>query len=487
MKPRFVGERVRGNGVSFHMNRLCFAVFLSLLCLTPLFADKPNVIIILVDDQGYYDLGCYGATEVETPRIDAMAGEGIRFTDYYAAAPICSPSRAGLLTGVYPRRIGMETWVQRADSTRGIHPDEVTIAELFSANGYATACIGKWHLGDADPFIPTSQGFDEHFGMYANLDPVESVYFEEGVPILRNGEVVKRPADPAELTGLYTDEAIRFILEKKDEPFFLYLSHTMLHVPLGVSEEFQGTSQWGEYGDAVQEMDHHVGRVFDTLAEAGIADNTIVIYTSDNGRGPGRNDSQPLRGKKITTWEAGIRVPSVIWGPGVGIRVGEEESAIVHALDWYPTLSTFAGIEIPDEHPIIDGRDLATLLTGQAEGIPSFEPSGAANADVILRRRWEQGIEWADHFSRKEYFNAFFYHGSHGALAAVRHGKYKMYLNPEITIYDLEADPGETTPVRVKGLVKTMRGMAVMFQEEMSRDARQAGEALPPFLLERGG
>ena len=271
------------------------AALFALLCLAaslgyaaPGSERPPNIVIIFIDDQGYYDLGCYGATEVKTPRIDQFAAEGIRFTDYYAAAPICSPSRAGLLTGAYPRRIGMETWVQRADSTRGIHPDEVTMGELFRANGYATACIGKWHLGDQPPFVPGAQGFDYHFGMYSNLDPVETVYFgEEGVPILRNGEVVKRPADPAELTRLYTEEAITFVKKNREKPLFLYLPHTMLHNPLGVSPEFRGTSQWGEYGDAIQELDHSVGRFMDTLAELGLDDQTNVVYASDNGRGPG--------------------------------------------------------------------------------------------------------------------------------------------------------------------------------------------------------
>ena len=186
-----------------------------------------------------------------------MAKEGTRFTDYYAAAPICSPSRAGLLTGCYPRRVGNETWVHRADSRSGIHPDELTIAELLKAGGYATACIGKWHLGFHEPFLPRNQGFDHYFGLLHNLDPVEIVYFEDkgGVPLMRNGDVVKRPADPAELTKLYTDEAIEFIEKNKEGPFFLYLPHTMLHNPLGVSEEFKGSSNWGEYGDAIQELD----------------------------------------------------------------------------------------------------------------------------------------------------------------------------------------------------------------------------------------
>jgi len=439
--------------------------------------DAPNVVIIFIDDQGYYDLGCYGATEVKTPRIDQLAREGIRFTDYYAAAPICSPSRAGLLTGAYPRRIGMETWVQRADSSRGIHPDEVTLAELFGANGYATACVGKWHMGDLDPFVPMAQGFEYHFGMYSNLDPVETVYFgDEGVPLLRNGEVVKRPAEPAELTRLYTDEAIAFVERNKDRPFFLYLPHTMLHVPLGVSPDFQGSSQWGEYGDAIQELDFHVGRFLDHLVDLGIDDNTIVVYASDNGRGPGRTPDQPLKGRKLTTWEAGIRVPAILRAPGLGVSEGRVCSEIVSALDWFPTLATAAGIRIPDDHPVIDGRDLWPLMIGESDGIPSPEAGLSLNAGVPLRRRWEQGLEWEEHFDREDYLNAFFYHGSQGALAAVRSGNHKLVLNPQLTVYDLESDPGESTPIRTRELRK-LRGMAVMFQEEMSRDARQAGEA----------
>ena len=187
-------------------------------------ADEPpvNFVFILVDDQGYYDLGCYGATEVDTPRIDAMAKAGTRLTDYYAAAPICSPSRAGLLTGCYPRRVGNEVWVHRADSDSGIHPQELTIAELLKQHGYATACIGKWHLGFHEPFLPHNQGFDHYFGLLHNLDPVEVIYFDGkgGVPLLRNSEVFKRPADPAELTEQYTNEAIRFIEKHREGPFF---------------------------------------------------------------------------------------------------------------------------------------------------------------------------------------------------------------------------------------------------------------------------
>ena len=196
---------------------------------------KPNLIFILVDDQGYYDLGCYGGKEFDTPRIDQMAEEGILFTDYYAAAPICSPSRAAILTGCYPRRIGLATWVQRADSRKGIHPDELTLAELLKSSGYATACIGKWHLGFLPPFLPRQQGFDHYFGLLHNLDPVEVVYFENegGVPLMRNEKIFKRPVDPAELTEAYTNEAISFIRKNKDRRFFLiYLRYLQLSLQM---------------------------------------------------------------------------------------------------------------------------------------------------------------------------------------------------------------------------------------------------------------
>jgi arylsulfatase A len=449
-------------------------LFFSLLFVS--LAEKPNVIIIFIDDQGYYDLSCYGATEIETPRIDGMAKEGIRFTDYYSAAPICSPSRAGLLTGCYPRRVGMETWVQRADSNRGLNPDELTIAELFKENGYATACIGKWHLGFGPQFHPLSQGFDSYFGLLHNLDPVEVIYFEDegGVPLMRDHDEVKRPADAAELTRIYTDEAIAVMERAGDEPFFIYLPHTMLHNPLGVSEEFQGTSQWGEYGDAIHELDFNVGRIFDALERLDIEDETIVVYASDNGRGPGRNKSQPIRGGKISTYEGGLRVPGIVWGPGLGIRSGHESSAVVRAMDWYPTLATFAGIRVP-EGRVIDGRDISPLLLGKSDSVPPPSAGMSLNADLPLRRNIQLAGEWAPLMTVNEYNDAFFYHGSHGALAAIRWDKWKMVLNPRKQLFDLEADPGESKPVGNREINRKLLGMVVTFQEEMSRHARRAG------------
>jgi arylsulfatase A-like enzyme len=427
----------------------------------------PNILFILVDDQGYYDLGCYGATELKTPRIDRMAAGGVRFTDYYAAAPICSPSRAGLLTGRYPRRFGMEVWVQRADSRRGIPTRELTIAELLKANGYATACIGKWHVGFTPELLPRAQGFDHYFGLLHNLDPVETIYFDQqgGVPLLRNGDVVKRPAEPSELTRLYTNEAIEWIRRQRDRPWFVYLPHTMLHHPVGAGPEFRGKSSWGLYGDAIEELDFHTGRLLDELERLDMADNTLVIYASDNGRGPGRNPSQPMRGSKLTTYECGIRVPCI--ARGVGVRSGLVSREVVHAMDWFPTLATFAGVEVPKDR-VLDGRDLSALLTGKTDTVADAETGDSLNAAVPRRRPWNPPGEWAPLISHEEYLNAFFYHGAEGQLAAVRSGKWKLMLSPSLQLFDLHADPGESQPVRNGAVMRKLRGMAVMFQEEMN-------------------
>lgn len=432
--------------------------------------QRPNLVFILVDDLGYYDLGCYGATEVRTPRIDGLAAQGLRFTDYYAAAPICSPSRAGLLTGRYPRRFGLAAWVQRADSKRGIPTHELTLAELLQANGYATACIGKWHVGFTPELLPRARGFDHYFGLLHNLDPVETIYFDRdgGVPLLRNGTVVKRPADPAELTRLYTDEAIAFITQQQRarQPFFLYLPHTMVHEPVAASAEFRGKSHWGLYGDAIEELDFHTGRLLDALQRLGLAENTLVIYASDNGRGPGRNSAQPLRGNKLTTFEAGIRVPAIAWGAGV--RPGHVSRELVHAMDWFPTLATFAGVKVPAGR-VLDGRDLTPLLTGRTDTVPDPAANLSLNAAVPLRRPWHPPGEWAPLVTRAEYLNAFFYHGAEGQFAAVRSGKWKLTLSPALQLFDLEADPAEAKPVKNPPVLRKLRGLAVMFQEEMSQ------------------
>jgi arylsulfatase A-like enzyme len=404
----------------------------------------PNFIIIFVDDQGYQDLGCYGSPTIKTPCIDRMAAEGVRFTDFYVAAPICSPSRAALLTGCYPARVGLGNWVQRPDSRIGIHPDEVTLAELLRQKGYATACIGKWHLGFLPPFVPTSQGFDYYFGLYHNLD-LEADYLadEGGVPILRNGQVVKRPADPAELTELYTAEAIRFIRRSKDGPFFLYLPHTMAHQPLGISEKFKGKSEGGLYGDVIECLDWSTGRILDTLRQLDLDRSTIVIYTSDNGPGPGAS-ALPLRGRKLTTYEGGLRVPCIAWGPG-HVAGGKVCHELVTSMDFYPTFANLSGARLPSDR-VIDGRDLGPLF---------------AEPDKV-----------------KSPHDAFFYHGNLGELAAVRSGKWKLFLNPQPVLYNLEEDIAEQNNV-FKGnaaIVRELRDKAIAFQEDMRRNMRPAGQ-----------
>jgi arylsulfatase A len=250
----------------------------------------------------------------------------------------------------------------------------------------------------------------------------------------------------------------------------------MLHNPLGGSDEFKGTSEWDEYGDAIQELDHNVGRIFDSLKQLGIADNTIVVYASDNGREPGRTPTQKIRGNKLSTYEGGIRVPAIAWGPGLGLQAGQESSAVVRAMDWYPTLATFAGIAIP-EGRVIDGRDISPLLTGETKFVPAPEMKKSLNALVPLRRRWEPPGEWASIITRTEYNDAFFYHGSEGALAAVRWRNWKLVLNPSLQLYDLESDPGESKLVQDPEISRKLNGMAVMFQHEMQLDARPSGVA----------
>ena len=298
------------------------------------------------------------------------------------------------------------------------------------------------------------------------------------MPLLRNGDVVKRPADPAELTRLYTDKAVKFIKTNRDRPFFLYLPHTMLHNPLGVSDQFQRSSKWGEYGDAIQELDHHVGSIFDTLKRLGIEENTIVVYTSDNGRVPGRTHDQNIRGHKLSTYEGGMRVPAIAWKPGLGVQDGAVSSTVVRAMDWYPTLATFAGIKVP-ESSVIDGRDIRPLLKGETKVVPPPGMRKSLNALVPLRRRWDPPAEWASLVDRNEYNDAFFYHGSHGALAAVRWRDWKLYLNPSLAVYNLKHDPGESKLVVDRGIPRKLRGMAVLFQDEMRLDARPAGKAPP--------
>ncbi|MDP2325864.1 MAG: sulfatase, partial [Gammaproteobacteria bacterium] len=340
---------------------------------------KPNVIIVYTDDQGYADAGLYGATEFTTPNLDRMANEGIRFTSFYSMANACSPARAALLTGCYPVRVGIPNVLgpnKRSEgNATGLHPDEVTLAEVLKAAGYATACFGKWHLGDIPEFMPRSQGFDEYYGIpYSNdmwpKHPTATGYPD--LPLYNGTQVVEWNPDMDTLTARFTEKAVNFIQRHHDQPFFVYLPHPMPHVPLGVSEKFRGKSKPGAYGDVIMEIDWSVGQILATVKDLGIDENTIVVFTSDNGPwlsyGNHAGSALPLREGKGSTWDGGHRVPCIVRWPGQ-IPAGQVSDAMVGNFDFFPTLAALAGAEVPQD-PAIDGRDIRPVLQGHSADSP---------------------------------------------------------------------------------------------------------------------
>jgi arylsulfatase A len=408
---------------------------------------KPNFVLVMIDDLGYGDLGCYGAKDIRTPHIDRMAKEGLKLTDFYVAAPLCTPSRAALMTGCYPARVGLAKGVLRPDSLRGLDKSETTIAELLKTVGYATACIGKWHLGFLPRFRPTNRGFDFYYGLYHNLDKFETVFFDDlgGMPIMRNDEIDERPADPATITEKYTDEAVRFIRDNKDGPFFLYLPHTMPHVPIGVSEKFAGKSDRGMYGDVVQCIDWSMGRILDTIREMDIAKDTIVVLFSDNGHSPKEAGAAgPLRGQKHTTYEGGMRSPCIFWGPG-RVPAGKVSTELATSMDLLPTFRRLAHAD-PSLCRVIDGKDISSLVLGKPDAKSPHE--------------------------------TFFYWNGRGILEAVRDRRWKFSSrNGKIELYDLQTDIAESTNLAEKRpeIVKRMTQLMDQHNEQMERTARPSG------------
>ena len=391
--------------------------------------EKPNIILINCDDLGYGDLRCYGSAVNKTPYLDRMAAEGMQFTDYHVMSPVCSASRGALMTGCYPQRIGI-TGVLFPGEAIGLHPDEVTIADILKGQGYRTKIVGKWHLGDQPDFLPTSHGFDEYYGLpYSNDMGIQGKTEEirsrkTPLPLMRNGEVIQQQPDQRGLTERYTEACVRFIRDNKDGPFFLYLAHMYVHVPLFVPDRFLSQSSNGGYGGAVECIDWVAGVIFDELRRQGLDENTMVIFTSDNGsRASGEGGSNaPLRGTKGTTWEGGQRVPCLVRWPG-RVPAGCVCHEAITAMDFLPTLARFAGATAPQDR-VIDGKDISPLLLGQ-EGTTS--PHDA------------------------------FYYYMRDQLRAVRSGKWKLHFatskmfvrEPDAVkeLYDLEHDPGETQNV----------------------------------------
>lgn len=360
----------------------------------------PNIVIILTDDQGYQDVGVFGSPDIETPNLDRLASEGMRFTRFYVAQPVCSASRAALLTGCYSNRFGINGALGPGSTTVLAH-DEVTIAEMLRPLGYATACFGKWHLGDFPEYLPTGQGFDEYVGIpYSNdmwpYHPTNPNGYPP-LPLLEGTERIDTLEDQSQLTTMLTERAVDFIDRHHSQPFFLYVPHPMPHVPLFVSEKFRGKSPRGLYGDVIMEVDWSVGQIMEALERHGLTGNTLVLFTSDNGPwlsyGDHAGSAAPLREGKHTVWEGGVRVPAIMRWPG-HIPAGRFTDVPLMTIDLLPTIAGICGAPLPDRK--IDGLDVLPILTGE---------EGAVNP--------HEGY--------------YFYYGSN-ELQAVMSGPWKLYL-----------------------------------------------------------
>lgn len=421
---------------------------------------KPNFIVILTDDLGHGDLGCYGSDRIKTANIDRMAAEGMRFTDFYVTSPICTPTRASIMTGCYPSRVGLGTPLHTPD-TIGLHEDEVTLAELLKSQGYATACIGKWHLGHQPKFYPTRHGFDYYFGT-----PLGHCFRTERMRergkfsnlFLKNEEEI--PFPPAEdLTEVLTVEAVKWIKANKDKPFFLFLTHPMPHGPVAASARFKGKSDGGLYGDTVETIDWSTGEILKTISDLGLRQDTIVVFTSDNGADTNAWDTKarwfgsnaPFRGKKQQGWEGGLRVPCVIWGPG-RIPADSVCSELATVMDILPTFGSMAGAKLPTDR-VIDGKDIRPLLAGK--------------------------------LGAKSPYDAFIYHVRFGKRSGIRMGNWKLIVDVDArtwkhkgtALYHLEKDPGESKNRAAENpdKVKELKARLGSFERELEKTKRSAG------------
>jgi len=469
--------------------RFLVASALSLTCLPAAAEDaaRPNFILIVCDNLGYGDLGINGSKLHRTPHVDRLAREGMRMTSFYVTAGVCTPSRASLMTGCYPRRVGMhwnerDGWVLRPVSPYGLHPQEVTVAEILKRRGYATAIIGKWHLGDQPEFLPTRQGFDTYFGIPYSDDMTAGKSKQRAgwppLPLLRDEKVAQAPADRNTLTKRYTAEAIRFIEAHRDEPFFLYLPHAMpgsTKAPFA-SEAFRGKSANGPYGDSVEELDWSTGELLAALRRLDLERRTMIVWTSDNGaprRNPPQGSNKPFTGWGYSTSEGAHRMPCFVHWPGK-VPAGSVCNELATSMDLLPTFAHLAGAKLPEDR-IIDGRDIRDLLLAR---------EGATSPHEAF----------------------YYYHGRQ--LQAVRDRRYKLYLplqkklrgsqdsgKPgDAELYDLIEDPKETTNLAEKRpqIVERLLKLAAQARRDLGdlnqpgRNQRPRGEVKDPEPLRRG-
>jgi arylsulfatase A len=432
----------------------------------------PNFIIVFTDDQGYRDVGCYGATEFETPNLDRLAAEGARFTQFYAAACVCTPSRAALLTGCYPQRVGLPS-VLNPQATIGLSSEETIIPEMLKARNYATACIGKWHLGHHPEFLPTRHGFDEYFGLPYSNDmwpfhpkPEVAAKFPD-LPLIDGEKVIELNPDQTQLTTRYTERAVQFIEKNHDCPFFIYLPHSMPHVPLFVSDKFAGKSRQGTYGDVIMEIDWSVGQIVATLERLNIARNTMIIFTSDNGPwlsyGNHAGAALPFRDGKHTTFEGGQREPCIMWYPG-RIPAGTVCTEMATNMDLLPTIARLADVPLP-KRPI-DGKDIWHIITDKPGATSPHDAFYFYKGDEL--RGVRQG-KWKLLFPHK--YNHILRYGRDGLPGT---NEAQML---ELSLFDLEKDIAETKNIVDKhpDIVSRLTKLAEKFDDELQQTRRPPG------------
>lgn len=445
-------------------------------------AKSPNIVLIFCDDLGYGDIGCLGAEGWETPHIDSIAKEGVKFTSFYSAQAVCSASRCALLTGCYSNRLGVHGALGPGSKT-GLHPDETTLAEICKSKGYATAAFGKWHLGYQEPFLPTNQGFDEYHGYpYSNdmwpSGPVRFMPKYPKLPVYEDMEIIRREVDQTNFTKTLTERSVKFIEQNKEKPFFLYLAHPQPHVPLFVSAERKGTSKQGAYGDVIQEIDWSTGQILETLEKAGLEKNTLVIFTSDNGPwmhyGNHAGGTDGLRGSKGTSWEGGVRVPCVMKFPEK-LKAGFQVDTPVMTIDLLPTIAKLIGADLPKKE--IDGKDVWSVIIGERkEAVHEayFFFYGHGNLEAMRMGKWKLQFprKWRDEKSEP---------GNDGHA-----GKY-LWPTVGLELFDLENDRNETRDVSADfpEVLAQMQKLADAKREELGdgfqkikgRENREPGRA----------